>query len=105
MYGMKGREQYTDDAVMALFEGIRTLFKDISSLTELALYNCYDGFEEIGEAIVEEKRGGKAFDLRKLWESITPNRDYGTGSGHPFPHPIHTNKNASLSNLPRLSLF
>lgn len=54
---------------------------------------------EIAEAIVTEKRHSKSFDLCQLWRSITPNRDYGTGRNHPFPHPVYTNKNAAISSM------
>lgn len=61
-------------------------------LNELQLSNCFDGFEEIGEAIVKEKRYGKVLDIGNLWKELTPLRVFGSGSGHPFPHPQFTYK-------------
>ena len=75
-----------------LFEGIRKLFKDLPSLTELAICSGFDGFRDIGKAIEEEKRHEKVFDVRKLWESLTTNRIHGHGHGHAFPHPRFTHK-------------
>ncbi|KAK4694617.1 deoxyribose-phosphate aldolase, partial [Lecanoromycetidae sp. Uapishka_2] len=62
-------------AMIALFEEIRTLFKDITTLTELLFFDFADGFEEIANAIKEEKLRGTAFDLPQLFGSITPNFD------------------------------
>lgn len=90
--GREGREQLADDAVVALFQGIRQLFKDKPDLNELRFYSCFDSLEKLGRAILKEKLLGKTFNIRKRWEELTPLRTFGRGHGHPLPHPIFTYK-------------
>ncbi|KAL2054182.1 hypothetical protein ABVK25_005721 [Lepraria finkii] len=60
--------------ILYLFEAIRTLHRDIPSLTELAVLNAFDGLLDISKANMEKKRHEKSLDITKLWESLTPNR-------------------------------
>ena len=86
----QGRELYTDESVVAPFEGIRRHFKDVKSLTKLSILDGFPGFVEIGRAIMHEKGTGHSFDVGELWKSLTPHRVYGSGYGHAFPHPMFT---------------
>jgi hypothetical protein len=98
--------------VVLLFEGIKALCEDMASLSDLVLYNGYHQFEETGQAIMRDKRGGGSFDVRKLWETLntelqpmamamvihspipsthkdmTKERYYGIWRSHWFPTPM-----------------
>lgn len=52
--------------MVMIFEGIKALCKDMASLSDLVFDNGYPGFEETGQAIIRDKRGGASFDVRKL---------------------------------------
>lgn len=94
--GRDNMEQLTDNAVVMLFEEIRQLFKDIPNLDELVFIGGFDEFEELGEATVAEKRHGKPFNVRQMWEDLTPPRVSRRGSGHPSPHSRFTYKGQGL---------
>ncbi len=83
-----------------LFEGIKALCKDIASLSDLVYYNWYHEFEEIGQAIIRDKRGGASFDVRKLWETlINEPQPMAIAMVTPFPHPNGTHKDMTKEVL------
>ena len=77
---------------MALFDEIRQLFKDLRDLKELKFYSSWDAFDKLATAIMEEKRTGASFDIRRKWMELTPLRFNISRTCHPFPHPTFTQK-------------
>lgn len=63
------------------------------TVVDLRFFGCPSSFAELGEAIIKEKYHGTVFDMGNLWKDLTPFRDsFGSGYGHPFPHPNFTCK-------------
>lgn len=87
------RDDITDRAVFTLFGLIRSFCEVMPEFMDLGFVGCPSSFDELGEAIIKEKRHGTVFDLKRVWHDVTPFRGaFGGGYGHPFPHPKFTSK-------------